>query len=466
MKDAKIINHCLLCNASTKLILSLGNSALANEFVSDPTMVQDTFPLNLTQCTNCNHVQLDCIVDRERLFRNYYYVASTSPTNVLHFKNYANKLIDKLCLDTNKSLVVEIASNDGCMLKHFINKGIDVIGIDPARNIAAQANKDGIFTIAEFFGPELAEDILADHGKADVVVCNNMLAHNENITDIIIGVKTILKDTGTFVFENSYLLDICDKTLIDLIYHEHIHSFHINPLIQFFSKLDMDIYDVERLPNHGGSIRVYTCFRGVKEISLAVGELVELETNLNYKLEALNGKVEEMGKRLRDKLNEIKEEGKTVDIYGMPAKAASILYAFDIDESIIGCAYDDAELKIGKYSPGKHIKVLHPNEIYKRNPDYLLVLAWNFSQSILEKHKEYRGTWIIPLPEYKEVSNEKTHSYRKMTKDDTDNLTDISNGWLCESCGDHIRSIGVAKNEGKCPTTKPCTCYDCVRKNK
>jgi SAM-dependent methyltransferase len=408
MKDAKIINHCLLCDGKTKNILSLNSSPLANEFVSDPTIVQDLFPLNIIQCTNCNHVQLDCVVDRERLFRNYYYVAGTSTQNIKHFQDYANTLIDKFSLSKN-STIVEIASNDGTLLRNFINKGINVIGIDPARNIAAQANKDGIFTIAEFFGPELAEDILADHGKADVVVCNNMLAHNENITDIIIGVKTILKDTGTFVFENSYLLDICDKTLIDLFYHEHLHHFHIKPLIQFFSKLGMDVYDVERLPNHGGSIRVYTCFKDTKEIDKSVGALVELETNINYKLEELNGKVEKLGKQLRDKLNEIKEEGKTVGIFGQPAKAATLLYTFNIDENIIEASYDNAKEKINLFSPGKHIKILHPNEIYNRKPDYLLILAWNFSENIILNHKRYLdngGKFIVPLPEMKIITKE------------------------------------------------------------
>jgi hypothetical protein len=404
MKDYEVINNCLLCGGSISSIVNLGQTPLANEFLLYKT-TQDMFSLNIMKCDGCNHVQLDTIVDKDRLFRNYLYVASTSKVNVEHFKQYANSVISQFELKEN-DIVCDIASNDGCFLKNFIDNNIKVIGIDPAQNIAAQANKNGILTIPEFFSKELANDIVDKYGSIKVITCNNMLAHNKDITTIVEGVGILLHHNGSFIFENSYLLDICDKSLFDLFYHEHIHHFHITPLISFFKKYCMDIYKVERLPNHGGSIRVYVCFSGVRFIDSSVNDLVELEKNINTELIELNNNIIKIGYELREKLQEIKSQGKTIAIYGTPAKATTLMYALNIDEKMIDFAVEDAPLKQGTFTPGKHVPIFHPNELLSRKPDYVLVLAWNFAQSIIKNHPEvaeYGGKWIVPIPELKVI---------------------------------------------------------------
>ena len=360
---------------------------------------------NLMQCENCKHVQLNCIVNRERLFKNYCYVAGTSEQNRKHFSDYANDLINKFFL-TSQDTVIDIASNDGCFLRNFQNKNIKVIGIDPAQNIAEQANQNGILTIPEFFGSSLATKIFNQYGKIKLITCNNMLAHNADITDIINGVKIILNDDGSFIFENSYLLDIVNQNTWDLIYHEHIHHFHITPLIPFFAKFGMDIYHVERVINHGGSIRVFTCLTGKRNIDSSIKELIELEKTILHKLSDLCDNIKKYSFELTKVLYDIKKQNKTIAIFGMPAKATTLLYALDIDPSMICFAVDDAPLKQNTFSPGKHIPVYSTDMMYYRRPDYMLVLAWNFAQNIMLKHKKYfdeGGGWIVPLPELKVI---------------------------------------------------------------
>lgn len=397
---SKEIDKCLLCNQNTQLILSLGSTPLANEFVKDK-LEQELFPLNIIQCQECNHVQINCIVDKKRLFENYFYVASTSSTNVKHFQDYALKIINKFSL-TSDDIVCDIASNDGCFLKNFKKNNIKIIGIDPAKNIAEKANLEGMPTIPEFFGLSLANDMLQKYGKFKIITCNNMLAHNKDIDNIVLGIKNILDENGSFVFENSYLLDICNKTLIDLIYHEHIHHFHLTPLIKFFNKFNMDVYEVERLPNHGGSIRVYICFKGKIPIDNSVFQMLELEKDINSKLLGLKNNIKSIEYQLKEKLQDIKKQNKSIAIYGFPAKATTLMYAFGIDENMIDFVVDDAILKQGMLTPGKHIPIFDPSVIYDKNPDYLLILAWNFAESIINNHPNFNGKWIIPIPELRE----------------------------------------------------------------
>lgn len=408
MKDYKIINKCLLCNSNTKEILHLGASALANEFVKEP-IVQDMFPLNLIQCQTCNHVQLDCIVDKERLFRNYLYVSGTSPVNISHFKDYADKVIDMF--DLNRfDLVYDIASNDGIFLKNFQDKDIRVIGIDPAKNIAELANANGIFTIPEFFDQDLAKDLSNKYGKASVITANNVFAHNEDLSTIVKGILELLKDDGVFIIENSYLLDICEKGLFDLIYSEHIHHHSIKPLIRFFDNLGMDIFYAERLSNHGGSFRAYMCKKGKRNIDKSVSELLELEVGINDKLKQLHPNIQNLKAILNDKLEQYYLDGKSIVVYGFAAKSATILHTFDIDAKIIQYGIDDAFLKQNTYSPGKHIKIYSPDKIFETKPDVILILAWNFADSIIsnvkkEWYKRFGNvkypTFIIPLPKFR-----------------------------------------------------------------
>jgi len=395
-----VSKNCLLCQGDIKLILSLGATPLANEFLS-VKKIQDIYPLNLMQCQKCQHIQLDTIVDREVIFKNYLYVSGTSTVNVKHFKDYAESIIKKFNL-TSSDTICEIASNDGCFLKNFKEHNIKIIGIDPALNIAEQANKEEIFTIPEFFTEELANTINQKYGKCKVIVCNNMLAHNDNVCDIIKGVVKLLSPTGSFVFENSYLLDILNKTLLDLVYHEHIHHFHLTPLIKFFDQFNIEIYHVERLPNHGGSIRVFTAFKNQYAIDNSVYQLLQLEKDIDNKLQSFSNNIKNLKDNLNVLLNNFNKNNKKIAIYGMPAKATTLMYALNIDERLIDFAIDDNLLKQNTFSPGKHLPIYDNSAIEKFKPDVILILAWNFAESIMEKIK-FNGTWIIPLPTLKVI---------------------------------------------------------------
>lgn len=395
------INNCRLCDATlSEPIINLGKSPLANEFLSEKTE-QELFSLEVCVCTECKHYQLNESVEPERLFRHYVYVAGTSPVNVQHFKDYA----DKLSTNLNKGdKVLDIASNDGTLLKHFKNLGMQVLGIDPAKNIAEIANNNGIETIPEFFSEKYADIILDKYGKFNLITANNVFAHLDELTGFAKGVKTLLADNGTFTFEVSYFLDVCNYNLIDTIYHEHSSYWTILPMLIFFPKYGLEVYNVEKINNHGGSIRVYVTHHNSELIGVGFHDLIQDEvSNLETYISSVNDKIV----KLKADLNKIlvDNKDKSIVIYGAPAKSTTLLYALDIDESLIKYAVDDNPLKQNTYSPGKHIPVYSPGKIYEDKPDYILILAWNFDASIVQKCKQdgYKGKFIIPLPELKVI---------------------------------------------------------------
>lgn len=399
MEDYRILTNCLLCGGNIDTIFSLGDTPLANEFL-DHKEKQDLFPLNLTKCSCCGHVQLDCIVNLDRMFKQYLYVSGTSPVNVKHFEVYANSVIKDLKL-TKQDFVIDIGSNDGTFLKPFQKHKINVLGVDPAENIAKLANKNGIPTKCVFFNKESALKIHSEFGKAKVITCNNMFAHNDDLDSIVFGVKQLLNENGTFIFENTYLLDMYEKCIFDIIYHEHIHQHSITPLSMFFKKHGMKIYRVDRLPNHGGSIRVFVC-QDDRQIEDSVFELLKLEEDIDSKLKFFIDKFLKIKSELCCRLNALKDNKKTIAIYGVPAKATTLMYAFNLDASLVDFAVDDAILKQGLFTPGKQIPIYPPEDLYIKNPDYILVLGWNFAESIMANHHEFKGGWIIPLPQITE----------------------------------------------------------------
>lgn len=407
---------CRLCKSSLVLpVIKFPATPLANEFVSQP-QDQDLFTLEVAFCNRCYHYQLNETIDPERLFRNYLFVAGTSPLNVEHFRKYAEDMINRFNIQPN-SLVLDIASNDGTLLRHFKDMGMRVLGIDPAMNLAEEATKNGIETIPEFFNEKMADKIVAQYGSFDLVTANNVFAHVPNLIDFAKGVQKLLSPNGVFSFEVSYFGDVCDKALFDTIYHEHSSYHHLGPLVSFFMKHGLELFDVERIPTHGGSVRVFV--RRTLPMSMSfprVGDydrgrlnrILYEEMNIHDRAHKLQQKITDLGKQLNIQLKKLKSQKKTIAIYGVPAKATTLMYAFDIDPAMIDFAVDDAPLKQGMFTPGKHVPVLSPEEIYERKPDVLLILAWNFAESIKEK---VRATWyeklkhvhypifITPLPE-------------------------------------------------------------------
>ncbi len=393
--------------------MSLAATPPANEFVpaSDAGKPQDCFPLTLLLCGQCGHLQLECIVDPERLFRNYVYVSGTSPVFIEHFRRYAADTSRRFGLGVASS-VVEIGSNDGTLLKQFQALGIGkVLGIDPARKIAQQARDEGVPTLEAFFAEATARDIVRDHGPADLVVANNVFAHAEDLCGIATGVRTLLKPQGAFVFEVSYLADVVDKLLFDTIYHEHL-SFHaVRPLAGFFRRLGMRLFDVERLDTHGGSIR---CFVAREEsahaVSPAVGAAIAAEEQAGLfsaaTYQAFKRRIGERATQLRKKLDGVADRRHKVAGFGAPAKLTTLMYEFGIGADDVGFIIDDSPWKQGLFTPGKHIPVVPSNKLYEAAPTHCIVFAWNFSDSIVRKHTEFSargGQFIVPLPNFQEL---------------------------------------------------------------
>ncbi len=401
----RIREDCRLCGDTTlRRVLDLPATPLANEFPTVPGQPQDEFPLWLSTCTACGHVQLPVVVDPERLFRDYVYVSGTSPVFVEHFRRYAEEMLSKHV--RKGDLVVEIGSNDGTMLRFMRDGGARVLGIEPAEKIAKAALADGIESWPQFFDEDVATRIFGGKGRARLVVANNVFAHADDLRGIAQAVKRLLDPDGVFVFEVSYLVDVLNKTLFDTIYHEHLSYHSVEPLVGFFRGLGMSLVDAERVNTHGGSIRVTVSPRPDQSMSPGARSLIREERDLGLVahgdrvLQRFGRTIELRKQELLRVLHGVRMGGRSIAAYGAPAKATTLLRTFGI-EDMVDFVVDDSPLKQGRWLPGGHVPVYPSASIAERQPDYMLVLAWNFADSIIDKLTWYRaagGTCIVPLP--------------------------------------------------------------------
>lgn len=401
-------SFCRLCNSSKIVpVLSLESTPPANAFVPKEklSIKQKKYPLELHFCQNCFHVQLTDVVDPNELFEDYVYVSGTSPVFVEHFQNYANQIVNKYKPSLD-SYVLDIGSNDGTLLKFFKKMGYSVIGVDPAKDISQKACKEGIHTINDFFNFETSLKIKEEFGPASLITANNVFAHCNDLAGMTKAISNLLSLGGLFVFEVSYLVDVYEKTLFDTIYHEHLSYHSVMPLISFFKNNNMELIDVARVNTHGGSIRCIVKNMGDhKEINSSVQTLVNLEQLLGFDDSAtfinFSKQVSSRKKELNDFLFEIKSHKKTIAGFGAPAKATTLMYEFGLNNDILDFIVDDSPLKQDLYSPGLHIPIYSSSYINTFKPDYLLILAWNFADSIIKKNKKFQesgGKFIIPLP--------------------------------------------------------------------
>jgi len=402
---------CRLCDgARLSEVLSLIPTPPANAFVSQDQLseMQPTFPLDIFFCEDCNHVQLLDVVDPAVLFENYVYVSGTSPLFVRHFEDYASFVIENYS-PTPGSLVFDIGSNDGTLLKVFKKAGYKVLGIDPAIDIAAQATADGIQTINGFFSPAIADDIRSEHGLASVITANNVFAHIDDLGGVLDAVHALLANDGLFVFEVSYLVDVFEHTLFDTIYHEHLAYHTVAPLVPFMTAHGMELIRAERVSSHGGSLRaVVQKAGGSQQISPSVSELIDLEKKIGLdKAETYRDfgvRIDVLKAELSTLLRQKKAEGRTIAAFGAPAKATTLMYYFCIGPDLIDFIVDDSPLKQGLFSPGMHIPVVPSTAIYDKKPNDIVILAWNFAVPIMEKHAAFQaagGQFIVPLPSIK-----------------------------------------------------------------
>ncbi len=404
-------DNCRLCSSkSITSVLRLEDTPPANNFVkaSDLTKEQEKFPLELFFCQDCSHLQLPYVVNPNFLFDDYVYVSGTSPVFIKHFSDYADSLITNYAPSKN-NIIVDIGSNDGTFLKFFKEKGYEVLGIDPAVEISEKANEKGIKTINSFFDHKLAKQLKLNYPKASIISANNVFAHADDLVGILDGVKQILSNEGIFVFEVSYLVDVFEKNLFDTIYHEHLSYHSVKPLKKFFKNNDMQLIDVQRIPTHGGSIRGIAQFKdGPRKERSTVEKIILMEEEKQVdKISTFMDFAENINKlkeELTNTLLNLRKKNKKIAGFGAPAKATTLMYQFDLNKDIIDFIVDDNPLKQNTFTPGLHVPVLSSDALEYQKPDYLLILAWNFADSIIEKNKDYLnsgGHFIIPLPEIK-----------------------------------------------------------------
>ena len=401
--------ECRICkNRDLNEFLSLGRTPLANSFLSKGQLSQkeESFPLAVCFCQNCKLVQLTYVVPAETMFRNYVYVSSTSNTFRKHFTKMAEDIAKEFNFD-EKSLAVDIGSNDGILLKGFRKSKVQTIGVEPAANVAKIAEENGIETINSFFDEKAANEIVARKGHADIVTATNVFAHANDIDSFAENVKCLLKKDGIFVIEVQYFIDTIQKMTFDNIYHEHLSYFTLTSLIYFFKRHGMEIFNAQRVDSHGGSLRAFVKKNeGRHKTSKNVDKILKHENeiginNLEIYTEFAR-RVYAAREKLRSYVENIKKQGMSIAGYGAPAKSTTLLNFCRIGSDFLDYIVDDSPLKIGLYTPGTHIPVVGPDFIGKKRPDYILILAWNFAKEILAKTKKYSShgvKFIIPLPE-------------------------------------------------------------------
>lgn len=407
-KLVKKFPFCRFCeNKKLIQVIDLGYQPAANAFLTKKQLSshENRFPLKVNFCSKCGQLQLTHVVSPDILFRNYVYVSSTSPVFIAHFEDYARSVYKKLNLNKN-SFVIDIGSNDGILLKPFKKLGTRILGVDPALEIAKKASKNGIETLPEYLDQKLAERIVKKYGYADLITANNVFAHVPYIDELILAVKKLLKKDGVLIIEAPYLVDFLKKNLFDTIYHEHVSYLSIRPLTVLFKRFDMEVFDVERTDSHGGSIRVFVKkAESKRQVQDAVKKFI-----LNEKILGLGKlttytkfakKIEKNKQDLNKILKKIKSQKKTIVGYGAPAKGNTLLNYFRIGKETLDYIVDDSEYKQGLFTPGTHILVVPSKKISKDKPDYVLILAWNFADSIMKKLSDYKkggGKFIIPVP--------------------------------------------------------------------
>ena len=401
-------DNCRLCGAvALRSVLELTPSPPANAFVASDQLdkPQAEFPLEMFFCEVCAHAQLLDVVSAEELFGDYVYVSGTSPVFRDHFSRYANEVIKRFSLSP-EDLVVDIGSNDGTFLRRFQSVGCRVLGVDPAREIGQQAIRDGVETINGFFTPPLAGEMRAQHGAATLVTANNVFAHIDDLAAVVEGVRGLMSVEGVFVFEVSYLADVVEKTLFDTIYHEHLSYHAVGPLVRFFEANGMELIGADRVETHGGSLRGFAQLKGgPHSIAGSVGGRLVEEQQLGLDrpetLIQFGQQISRVRNTVMQLLEELRVRGAKVAGYGAPAKATTLLHHFGIGPDTLQYIVDDSPLKQGLHTPGMHIPVRPASALETHPVDCLLILAWNFADSIIEKLKPFQaagGQFLVPLP--------------------------------------------------------------------
>lgn len=401
-------DNCRLCGSDNlELVLPLTPTPVGDAYKPSDRLdqIEDTYPIELFLCKNCGLAQLLDVVNPEILYSEFIYETSISLGLVEHFQKYAGKVLSQV-KPTQGSLVIDIGSNDGTLLKFFQQQSMRVLGIEPAGNIAQKATESGIQTLATFFNADLAKKIKYEYGNATIVTSNNTLANIDDLANMIEGIRDLLAPDGIFVFETGYLIDLVKHGIFDNIYHEHLSYFSVKPLVAFFRHHRMELINIEQIPTKGGSLRgIVQLDNGPRQISQSVQEMLTLETNQKADhpefFHKFAARISDVKTQILSLLGNLKQQGKTIAGYGASVGVTTLTYHFDIGE-LLSFIVDDNPAKHNLFSPGYHTPVLSSSVIYDRKPDYIVILAWRYAEPIMHKHQAYLqqgGHFILLWPE-------------------------------------------------------------------
>ena len=403
-------HKCRHCgNALEVSFCDLGMSPLSNSYLSTEQLdgMEPFYPLHTYVCAECFLVQLPEFESPEHIFSDYAYFSSYSDSWLAHAKTYVDEMIARFGFDQS-SQVIEIASNDGYLLQFFKEKGVPVLGIEPAANVARAAEEKGVETLVEFFDPQSAE-ALGERGiKADLLLGNNVLAHVPALNDFVRGMKIALKPTGIITMEFPHLLELMRGNQFDTIYHEHFSYLSLSTVERVFAKFGLRIFDVDQLPTHGGSLRIYAAHveNEARPVTDNVIELKKEEAEAGLgaldTYRAFSDQVKETKRALLRFLIEAREQGKTVVGYGAPAKGNTLLNYCGVRTDLIDYTVDRSPHKQDRFLPGVHLPIHSPDKIRETKPDYVLILPWNIKDEIMQQMsyiREWGGQFVVPIPE-------------------------------------------------------------------
>ncbi len=399
--------HCESPLQHTFLDLGFAPPSNAYLFPGDLSKPEKYFPLKIQVCDHCWLVQTEDYAQADELFNaDYAYFSSTSSSWLAHAEAYAKAMISDLSLDAN-SLVIEVASNDGYLLRNFVSRGIPCLGIEPTASTADAAEKLGIPVLREFFGEQLGKRLVAEGRRADLVTGNNVIAHVPDINDFTRGLKEVLKPDGTITLEFPHLMRLIEHKQFDTVYHEHFSYLSLHTVERIFRMSGLRIWNVEELPTHGGSLRIFGChFDDPRPTEGTVGKLVTEEKQRGLQNLTTYQNFQSEADRVKDDLLVFlvvqKRAGKSVAAYGAAAKGNTLLNYAGVKPDLLAFVCDAAEAKQGKYMPGSHIPILHPSALSERQPDYILILPWNIADEVIRTHdyvRQWGGQFLIAVPQ-------------------------------------------------------------------
>jgi 2-polyprenyl-3-methyl-5-hydroxy-6-metoxy-1,4-benzoquinol methylase len=408
-QQAVAMQPCRFCGANLRrTFVDLGMSPLCETYPSSADLNRGEiyYPLHVYVCEQCFLVQLEQYESSENIFSDYPYFSSYSDSWLKHCDEYCDQMITRFGLNRQSS-VVEVASNDGYLLQYFVQRSVPVLGIEPAANVAKVAVEKGVPTLVKFFGAQLAEDLASEGQRADLVLGNNVLAQVPDLNDFVEGLKILLKPDGVLTLEFPHLLRLIEHNEFDTIYHEHFSYFSMITTERILEAHGLKAFDVEELPTHGGSLRIYACRQEslahavqpkVRQV-IAEEERAGLASVDGY--ESFGRQVKQTKLALLDFLVKVAREGKSVAGYGAPGKSATLLHYCGIGRDLIAYTVDRSPHKQGRFLPGTHIPIYHPDRIRETKPDYVVILPWNLKDEIVKQLqfiREWGGRFVVPIP--------------------------------------------------------------------